>query len=181
MLSTAINPAAKGPSSGFTLIELLVVIAIIGILAGTVLVSMNGARGKARDARRMSDLRQIKDALEMYNIDNGVYPSTGDYWWSVCSPSNKTTSGANAYVPGLTPTYFGSLPTDPSGCGTHDWYGYWYKSNGVGYKFLILMTPESYPGPTFAFWDPVRVNPDGTAWAWMICDGLPAGLSYCGQ
>jgi len=52
--------------AGFTLIELLVVIAIIGILSGIVIVSMSGARAKARDARRLSDMRQIATALQMY-------------------------------------------------------------------------------------------------------------------
>ncbi|PIS13297.1 MAG: prepilin-type cleavage/methylation domain-containing protein, partial [Candidatus Tagabacteria bacterium CG09_land_8_20_14_0_10_41_14] len=51
---------------GFTLIELLVVIAIIGILSSVVLASLNSARKKARDARRVADIKQIQLALEMY-------------------------------------------------------------------------------------------------------------------
>jgi len=58
---------------GFTLIELLVVIAIIGVLAGIVLVSLGGARSKARDGRRQSDIQQIVLAQEMYYNDNESY------------------------------------------------------------------------------------------------------------
>ncbi|HNV97608.1 MAG TPA: type II secretion system protein [bacterium] len=58
----------------FTLIELLVVISIIGLLSTLAIVSLNGARAKARDAKRMNDLKSISDALEVYYIDNDEYP-----------------------------------------------------------------------------------------------------------
>lgn len=51
---------------GFTLVELLVVIAIIGLLSTLAFVSLNNARSKARDAKRVSDVRQIQSALELY-------------------------------------------------------------------------------------------------------------------
>lgn len=68
----------KRNTSGFTLIELLVVIAIIGLLASVVLVSLGSARAKSRDAKRISDIRQFANALEMYYNDNPSigYPAT---------------------------------------------------------------------------------------------------------
>lgn len=60
---------------GFTLIELLVVIAIIGILSSVVLASLNSARQKSRDARRVSDIKQLQLALELYFDSNGAYPT----------------------------------------------------------------------------------------------------------
>ena len=58
---------------GFTLIELLVVVAIIGTLSGLVLVAMGGARKKARDSVRKSDMRQVLSAQAMYYGDNESY------------------------------------------------------------------------------------------------------------
>jgi type II secretion system protein G len=56
---------------GFTLIELLVVIAIIGILATVVINSLSSARKRARDARRIADMKTIYTALVLYHEDNG--------------------------------------------------------------------------------------------------------------
>ncbi len=61
---------------GFTLIELLVVVAIIGLLATLSIVALNNARARARDTRRVADVKQIQTALELYYNDKGSYPTT---------------------------------------------------------------------------------------------------------
>jgi len=59
---------------GFTLIELLVVIAIIGLIASVILASLGAARRKARDGRRLADLKELKLALSNFFDDNARYP-----------------------------------------------------------------------------------------------------------
>ena len=118
MLFQAIQKTPKGGEKnmknnkkGFTLIELLVVIAIIGLLATLSVVALNTARVKARDARRVSDVKQMQTALEMYfDSNNGSYPA------------------ASGSMP--TSTFISSMPTNPSprtdnGCPDSD---YVYKS-----------------------------------------------------
>lgn len=64
----------KQYKKGFTLIELLVVIAIIGILSTLAVVSLGNARVRARDAKRLSDMRAMQSAMEIYYTDQSAYP-----------------------------------------------------------------------------------------------------------
>ena len=87
----------KQNQKGFTLIELLVVIAIIGLLASVVLLALNSARSKSRDAKRLADSRQISSALELYFNDANSYPG---------SLASLVSSG-----------YLGALPSYPTPSG----------------------------------------------------------------
>ena len=86
---------------GFTLIELLVVVAIIGLLSTLSIVALNSARAKSRDARRVSDVKQIQTALELYYNDNGQYPASTsslkpNYMSTVPTPPTPTNDGGCA-------------------------------------------------------------------------------------
>lgn len=111
----------KTNKEGFTLIELLVVIAIIGLLSTLSILALNTARARARDAKRISDVKQIQTALEMYYNDNGDYPST------VTAGSSITgTSGTYLSVVPAFPT-----PIDGANCVTLAPAQYTYTKTGT--------------------------------------------------
>ena len=60
---------------GFTLIELLIVVAIIGILAAIAVPNFLNAQTRAKIARAQSDMRNLKVAIDSYQIDNNQYPT----------------------------------------------------------------------------------------------------------
>jgi len=95
----------KNSQKGFTLIELLVVIAIIGVLASIVLASLNSARAKSRDARRLSDIKQLQLALELY-FDG----PTNEYPPGSITCSLSVNYGMEALVTG---NYIPQVPKDP--------------------------------------------------------------------
>ncbi len=107
---------------GFTLIELLIVIAIIGLLSTLAVVALGSARVKARDSKRLADLKQIQTALELYYTDQNKYPAGTDTdlgtTQAAClnAASGFTTTGC------VTP-YMGQVPTDPLSPGKYLYTG----------------------------------------------------------
>ncbi len=121
-------------SHGFTLIELLVVIAIISILSSVVLASLNSARTKGQDAARISNVKSLRTALELYYDTYGTYPQSpvgnGDVILS-----DATLNAA------LVPTYIGSMPAILVTDGDH-YYGVG-NSGGTSQYGLYVYTAAS--------------------------------------
>jgi prepilin-type N-terminal cleavage/methylation domain-containing protein len=111
--------------NGFTLIELLVVVAIIALLASVILVAVNNARAKGRDAARVANIYQLGQAFELFYNTNYSYPTT---------TTSGALSGQNAITAMMVPNYMSKmpatiLPADGASCGTsgnssNDYYMY---------------------------------------------------------
>ena len=115
---------------GFTLIELLIVIAIIGIMVAFILPNLAGARERARDSRRKTDLNSVQQALRMYYNDNQVFP--GSLSWG------------HALQSGTGTLYMSILPLDPSSTSTTSTY-YVYNSDSKTYYIVSQLENISDP------------------------------------
>lgn len=152
----------KSKIKGFTLIELLVVIAIIGLLSSVVLASLNTARMKSRDAKRLSDMHQMQIALELYYNSFGRYPGSdlaGCGGWDssgtpVVAPSFITPLVSNKFL--LTDLLDSTINND---CGNYAYYRYNAGSSGCSASrgaFYVLgvrnMETSNNPHPSSLGW-----------------------------
>lgn len=115
--------------SGFTLIELLVVISIIGVLTSLLAANFVGIRGRAGDAAKKSDLRQLKSALRIYYNDFQAYP-TGDGGLNGCGDGTAAcgtsfSANSNAYMNELPETFE------------------YYSDGGDGFLLVVPLTNTS--------------------------------------
>ena len=75
-LAPRLTPRACGGTAGFTFIEIMVVVAILAILAALVVPRIMGRTDDAKRTAAKVQIRNIEGALQLYKLDNGVYPTT---------------------------------------------------------------------------------------------------------
>jgi len=111
----------------FTLVELLVVISIIALLFSIAAVSYSRFVKQGRNARRKSDIEQVRAAIELYRNFNGVYPTPG-------TPGMAFGTGS---IADATSTYMSRIPQDPVSTGSTA-KTYFYTSPGPSYMDYTL-------------------------------------------
>jgi general secretion pathway protein G len=96
---------------GFTLIEIMVVVVILGILASVVVPRIMDNPDKARVAKARHDIQALESALDVYRLDNYVYPTTDQGLEALVSPPTSAPEAPNWKQGG----YIKKLRKDPWG------------------------------------------------------------------
>lgn len=127
----------KNKSLGFTLIELLVVISIIGLLSSVVLSALNGARSRARDTQRISDIGEVKKALALYYDKHGYYPNTSFSYYSSADAATWNAVSNPLYAL-VTEGFIPRLPVDPKNTPTGTSNKVWNNSSNYAYDYSTI-------------------------------------------
>jgi general secretion pathway protein G len=101
----------KQGQRGFTLLEIMVVIVILGILASLVVPNLMGNKEKADRQKAVSDITALENALDMYKLDNSVYPNTEQGLDALVTKPTSQPEPRNYRDDG----YIKRLPKDPWG------------------------------------------------------------------
>ncbi|MGO2509300.1 MAG: type II secretion system major pseudopilin GspG [Vibrio hibernica] len=96
---------------GFTLLEVMVVVVILGILASFVVPNLLGNKEKADQQKAVTDIVALENALDMYKLDNSVYPTTDQGLEALVSKPTGSPEPRNYRNDG----YIRRLPKDPWG------------------------------------------------------------------
>lgn len=99
------------PRAGFTLLEVMVVIVILGVLASLVVPNLLGNKEKADRQKAISDIVALENALDMYRLDNGRYPTTEQGLEALIQQPANMADARNYRTGG----YIKRLPKDPWG------------------------------------------------------------------
>lgn len=121
---------------GFTLLELLVVIAIIAVIVAFAVANFVGARQRARDIRKKSELQEIKSALRLYYNDFNNYPgpiTTVTNTFNGCGGATPPVGACNGSFTAGTTVYMKLLPQ------TTD-YTWSYRQMASGDDFCLWTT-----------------------------------------
>jgi general secretion pathway protein G len=97
------------PEAGVTLIEMMVVIVIIGLIAAVVAINVLPAQDTARAQKALADVRTLEQALQLYRLDAGRFPTTEEGLDALVRPPATGPTGG----PARTEPYIVRLPSDP--------------------------------------------------------------------
>ena len=105
------NSTSNKQQKGFTLLEIMVVIVILGVLAAMVVPNLIGNKDKADIQKVKSDIVALENSLDMYKLDNSVYPTTDQGLEALVSEPSVSPTPRNYREDG----YIKRLPQDPWG------------------------------------------------------------------
>ena len=179
--------------AGFTIVELLIVVVIIAILAAITVVAFNGIQARARDSARIAKIKSMAKAIELYKIDNGIYPAIQDGSgtegvcgsqtenWGHCD-RNKELSDALAPYMALDPTSLSNA--------TQGNYYYYYTAhssdNWQSYGMRVYLEGNAGQSDGGYYSNAYEVGPKPTycmskytgtdaSWHWLSANTLCAG------